>query len=437
MPTSALKGQKIFNVEDCSAYYKEFNMFENLPAAVLILRVDIDAQHKPVDCLVVYANSAASTMLHNIFARNIIGIPLYKMFPSIEHRHLYAYWQTAYHGTNQELEQHIPDTGLHLTISCYQPRTGLCGCILQDVTYQHILRQDAARKQHKLEILLQNSADYLFDFDPDTATMSGGSRILGQYSKLPFVRDLPDGLIQVGLLKPEYRQSMQDMIDSIRTGCILASCTVEFRPTQDNEFQWYRISLHTYQEPEDTPPAIIGYIKNVHQEMLHQKRLEILANLDSLTQIHNLRAGRQLVEDLLGLPQPAKGENTMFIFDIDDFKNVNDIYGHYTGDQALKGLARVLTTVFRQTDIVYRMGGDEFIVFAPNAGNDYFIRRVCRDIKTMCAEMPELDFPISISIGVAVTNSPQASYDDYYQTADQALYHIKKKDKGSYHCIYF
>ena len=83
------------------------------------------------------------------------------------------------------------------------------------------------------------------------------------------------------------------------------------------------------------------------------------------------------------------------------------------------------------------MGGDEFIVFAPNAGNDYFIRRVCRDIKTMCADMPELDFPISISIGVAVTNSPQASYDDYYQTADQALYHIKKKDKGSYHCIYF
>ena len=81
---------------------------------------------------------------------------------------------------------------------------------------------------------------------------------------------------------------------------------------------------------------------------------------DFLTRIYNRRGGMTLIADKMKNPMPY----TFFMMDIDNFKRVNDLYGHDTGDYMLQYVANTLKETFRQTDVVIRMGGDEFAVLA-------------------------------------------------------------------------
>ncbi len=291
--------------------------------------------------------------------------------------------------------------------------------------------------QKKLYAILQHSVDYLFNFDLSTNTMRDDSAILGHEDSLPTVSNIPEGLVRSGLLKASGQKSMQKMIDNVKRGVSFVSCHVEFRRNTAEEFKWYSFSLYSYKESKDGDSIIAGFIKSIHTEIMQRKNLELLAEYDELTQIHNRRSGKQLVEEILALPRSGEEDHTMFIFDLDNFKNINDVYGHYTGDTVLRGFAKLLTRIFRRTDIVYRLGGDEFIVFAPNAGSDYFLRRICRDVITLSSKMEDIDFPVSVSIGAAISSNPSASYDDYYKAADQALYSIKNNKKGDFAFSYF
>lgn len=127
----------------------------------------------------------------------------------------------------------------------------------------------------------------------------------------------------------------------------------------------------------------------------------------------------------------------MFIFDFDNFKKINDTYGHYGGDQALKRFAEVLKKVFRKSDVIFRLGGDEFAVFAENIGNEEFVKDVCRRMFQQLQEINDMEFKISVSVGAAITDNKNADYYDYYRTADKALYEVKKDHKNSYKIVYF
>ena len=119
------------------------------------------------------------------------------------------------------------------------------------------------------------------------------------------------------------------------------------------------------------------------------------------------------------------------LFDLDFFKNANDLYGHMFGDQELREAAQKVKKSVRNSDIIARIGGDEFLVFVEYKNNILLVaERIFQSIGGMYQ-----DFHICASMGVSLVPIHATEYEDLFHCADQALYAAKQKGRNCY-CIY-
>ncbi len=123
---------------------------------------------------------------------------------------------------------------------------------------------------------------------------------------------------------------------------------------------------------------------------------------------------------------------TMFIFDLDDFKHVNDNYGHQTGDKVLKTFAGLLKGYFHPDDIIGRVGGDEFMVLVLGDMPDGFVNIRCKNlIQELKATKIDDAVGISCSIGV-VEDTQKKNFQELYEIADKELYLAKQGGKSQW-----
>jgi diguanylate cyclase (GGDEF)-like protein/PAS domain S-box-containing protein len=160
-------------------------------------------------------------------------------------------------------------------------------------------------------------------------------------------------------------------------------------------------------------------------------KLQRLAALDTLTGLANRRILDERMESELKVARRNQTELSVVMFDIDNFKQRNDLYGHAAGDRVLEQLGRILTSTLRDTDLAARYGGEEFVVLLPGAGPKgvkIFAERLRERI--LEAEWP--NEPLTASFGIAsldpmdATGSPTWLID----TADRAMYEAKRAGKN-------
>ncbi|MFQ8599805.1 MAG: GGDEF domain-containing protein [Oscillospiraceae bacterium] len=130
-----------------------------------------------------------------------------------------------------------------------------------------------------------------------------------------------------------------------------------------------------------------------------------------------------------------KGVHALLIIDIDNFKTINDSQGHLFGDSVLASIAAVIGACFRITDIVGRIGGDEFVVFLKNVRSKSNIQEKARQVCQAFRQLRMQDgrkAAISGSIGIALCEHGNMGYEKLFQMADNALYSAKKRGKNRY-----
>lgn len=170
----------------------------------------------------------------------------------------------------------------------------------------------------------------------------------------------------------------------------------------------------------------------------HRLRSELkeLSITDELTGLHNRRGFETLVDQQLKQARRG-GHDLLLVFtDIDDMKKINDEFGHAMGDQALRLAAEVLRRIFRESDIIVRYGGDEFVVLAVGAtdSDDAVISQRFRETVRQVNEEGEHPFRLAMSVGV-VHPDPKAlaSAGDLIAMADEAMYtHKEKRHPGRF-----
>ena len=174
------------------------------------------------------------------------------------------------------------------------------------------------------------------------------------------------------------------------------------------------------------------YFSHARCESVHKRKsTQVVADHDPLTGIYNRGGGSMLIRECV-----LKHESgTFMIIDIDDFKLVNDHYGHQRGDDVLKAVAKTLQSSFKQTDIVMRMGGDGFIIYAIGMV-DYNVtckrlEQLCEAIHTIVISREDGNF-VTVSIGGAINDGSYPDYETLYKAADQYLYQTKAKGKDGY-----
>lgn len=164
------------------------------------------------------------------------------------------------------------------------------------------------------------------------------------------------------------------------------------------------------------------------------KVLQIQAERDSLTNIYNAQNARKKVEEYLANVS-EKNDCALLIIDLDDFKSVNDQYGHMFGDEVLVKVAETIKNLFRSLDIVGRIGGEEFMVLMKDIPGREIVKKRCSQLNTAFHEIFREELKgreLSCSIGVALSPENGTVYSDLFRHADSALYRAKDKGKDGY-----
>lgn len=184
-------------------------------------------------------------------------------------------------------------------------------------------------------------------------------------------------------------------------------------------------------ELEKMKTSLEHQLREMEKTVEKQQEMIAMARRDPLTGLRN----RQGIPELVNASLRTQCEGNFFIMDMDNFKNVNDTYGHMEGDRVLIKFAKALKGAVEPKDIAARLGGDEFVVFSPGHFNKYevkakaqrFIRQIERSLAT-----PEWPMQVTVSIGISSAPHDGMTYEALYEAADKALYSVKNEGKNGY-----
>jgi diguanylate cyclase (GGDEF)-like protein len=160
------------------------------------------------------------------------------------------------------------------------------------------------------------------------------------------------------------------------------------------------------------------------------KREKDLARRDSLTNVMNARYFIEMSEREIERARRFKRTLTIAYIDLDNFKSVNDRFGHHTGNFLLQTVADVIRKNLREIDMVARLGGDEFVVLFPETGGASVREVIDRLRKLLSDAMEKNGWPVTFSIGEATFTNPPASSDEMLKKADDLMYFVKNNGKN-------
>jgi diguanylate cyclase (GGDEF)-like protein len=157
---------------------------------------------------------------------------------------------------------------------------------------------------------------------------------------------------------------------------------------------------------------------------------EKLANTDPLTGAYNRRYLNEFANDYIKIVKREKIDFSLLIIDLDDFKNINDTYGHETGDQVLIQFVKIVRETIRENDLIIRFGGDEFILLLPNTSINN-AKILANKIINRISEHNMIDeIKFFVSVGVAQYGEKDSNIDDIIVRADKSLYEAKRAGKN-------
>ena len=198
---------------------------------------------------------------------------------------------------------------------------------------------------------------------------------------------------------------------------------------KDGTYSWYRSQYKAVFDSEGKVIRLIGTLTDISAQIDREIELRNQAQQDPLTGVYN-RAGVKLIN--ARLEQISRG--ILFMLDMDDFKFVNDTYGHAAGDRLLMAMGEVLRETFRTDDIVARVGGDEFVAFLSGSDSRITAEQKGRELleRVQDLKVDGITTAVTVSVGAASAPALGRTYETLSQAADEAMYQVKHSGKGGF-----
>lgn len=176
--------------------------------------------------------------------------------------------------------------------------------------------------------------------------------------------------------------------------------------------------------------AAIGKITDISSQKELEEKLVRQAQMDELTGIYNKATAQRKIDGLMAERQSGY----LFMIDIDNFKEINDTYGHAKGDEVLVGIGSILRDVFRREDVVGRIGGDEFVAYVcGEEGRNFSAPERARLIlERLHRSQKDWGVAVTASIGIASCPGDGENYETLYMAADRAMYMAKQEGKDRF-----
>ena len=305
-------------------------------------------------------------------------------------------------------------------------------CLLIEITERKQQQEELRLSLERHQVIMNQTTDIIFEWDirKDTLDFSTNWRKKFGYDpiregigrKVPLSKNIhPDDM-------PAFVKIMED------TAAGIPYSEAEFRIRDAlGSFIWSRIRATTQYDMQGKPIKAVGVILDIDADKRQKQRLLEQARRDALTNLYNKSAIRELVEQKMAESTGGKSQ-AMLIIDVDNFKQVNDTYGHLCGDSLLSDVAETLRGHFRFDGVVGRIGGDEFLVYLPEMEEKKEVAAKTRSLLDALHTLKPLKnaLPISCSVGIALFPQKGADYYALYKCADAALYQMKARGKNGF-----
>lgn len=309
-------------------------------------------------------------------------------------------------------------------------------CVFTNVTDDVQRNQELKSFQERYKMVLSVTSEIVFEYDFKNNSMhyfGGDKNSVQRPNRIEnFVESLKRNGVSGGYLTEESIEELEHLLALFVEEKEELADTYLCYEYEDGRVQWmYLIGKCIYDANMD-PEMIIGKISDMTSYKEEEKKLLIKASTDSLTKVSN----RDFTVDEISRYLSSCSKNilpTLLVIDVDDFKNINNNYGHTEGDHTLAQIAEILKCEFRSTDVIGRIGGDEFVVFLKDIVSDDIVYEKAGNV---CRKINEQLKRVSVSIGVSIMAEKSASFEKLYRSADIALYQAKERGKNTYVCYH-
>ncbi len=305
-------------------------------------------------------------------------------------------------------------------------------CNIVDISDTKNLQMQLQKEKTRYEIIEELSDNIIFNYDVAKDVFEASAKILRSLG----TRTKFDNAIE--------NITYGDMLDHRDVPAFIGALSNALSGQRRNSFDariinnrgdgiWHRIKFTVIYDEDGNAAQFIGTLSDIDKEKKEKSRLIVQAETDQLTGFLNKISTALKINEII---RDEEEEGALFLFDIDDFKKLNDTYGHHVGDIFLKEFTSKLSLSFRTSDILGRVGGEEFILYLSGIGdNKHYIEEKAQQILKICNSIrldiaPEREF--SCSIGIARYPANGKNYTELYEKADEAMYSVKKSGKSSY-----
>ena len=194
------------------------------------------------------------------------------------------------------------------------------------------------------------------------------------------------------------------------------------------DYEWYRALYSSVSDAAGKVVVVLGRIQNINKTVTERQNLIHRVETDFLTGLYNKGAAQEKIEKWLEANPTLEAQ--MIMLDMDNFKKINDSYGHSFGDDILKEVAQILEQHFGDDSIVARFGGDEFVIFVEKSLVNIAASRVDAMLGSITKNITSMEEPVSCSVGIASRITRDDGYEDLLARADSAMYTAKKSGKN-------
>lgn len=283
--------------------------------------------------------------------------------------------------------------------------------------------------EKRFAALLQFSDTVLFEYfvEKDVLQFSRNAVEMLNLEQYSF-ENFSTGIAEEGLIHPDdvalVYQNLQEIPGKKET------CRMQLRIRgRDEGYRWYSCQMKPLFSRTGKADVVAGKLEDITEMKYREEKLLEISKMDALTGAYN-KSGVEEID--IALEKNPKG--ILFMIDLDNFKGINDNWGHAVGDKVLREVGTVLKGIFRGNDLVVRVGGDEFAVFLIGSSDSTLAEQKADAIMQGLGgiHVEGCEKKISASIGIAISPNNGSTFARLYRAADNAMYRIKKEEKNGY-----
>ena len=286
------------------------------------------------------------------------------------------------------------------------------------------LRRKAVEEQ-MYQVLIEETGTIIFEYKPETDEFTYIRRREDETNEITSIEGLTSDEKKFTLLKDVDRANFISLLKKLST--TVGSGELPVKIEVDGYLRRFKVFMKSICDSDGGIFEIIGKIEDVDDEAVRLEKIQAKAMYDSLcVDIYN----KATTEDLIKAELERVTSGSLIMIDIDDFKSINDTLGHMFGDEFLKKFATTVRSIFRDTDIVGRYGGDEFFVFMPHASGTLAEKKgalILEKVRQIDVPMPD---GVKTSVGIAAVKPDNRNFRQLLKQADSALYEAKNRGKN-------